>query len=308
MKALKSKICNTVWGYKVSIEYDHLGNEVYYKDSEGYVRKARYDEKGKAEWTFDGTEEVFYEYNADGKLSRQIQANGMIILFEYDWKRNIIKDTYIYGDSGRVIVNDYEYEYDQNGNQVYFKSSGNGYERWWKYDENGHLFYSNDNSGKKWQYKRDIFGRETYSKDCDGKEQWTEYDENGNISSYTSSNGNEIKLLHFENKKKIYSRYSNGPIKNEQWWHYDEKGNKIYSLQSNGFEESWKYNEKDKLIHYKNSSGTEYANIYVGNENRIILKDNKGRVQDLLYDKDWDLIYIVDWNGNEQWLKYHKVM
>ena len=59
----------------------------------------------------------------------------------------------------RKIQEEEWYEYDENGNYIYFKNSG-GYESWYDYDENGN---------------------KTHRKDSNGYEEWYEYDKNNNL-------------------------------------------------------------------------------------------------------------------------------
>jgi YD repeat-containing protein len=61
------------------------------------------------------------------------------------------------------------YEYDTNGNEIYYKNSF-GYERWHEYDANGKLIHY---------------------KNSDGYEYWREYDSNGNCIHFKNNYGLE---------------------------------------------------------------------------------------------------------------------
>ena len=92
-------------------EYDEKGNEIHYKDSDGY--------------------EVWYEYDKNGNLIHMKDSDGYEAWCEYDKNGNEI---YWKNSDG------YEawYEYDDSGNQIHRKDS-DGYESWYEYDEKGNL-------------------------------------------------------------------------------------------------------------------------------------------------------------------------
>jgi YD repeat-containing protein len=66
-------------------EYDSNGNEIYYKDNDGYEWWYEYDSNGKLIHfkTSDGVE-CWWEYDSDGKCINIKDSSGYKRLLEYD--------------------------------------------------------------------------------------------------------------------------------------------------------------------------------------------------------------------------------
>ena len=100
------------------VKYDDNGNQIYFKDSNGFEAHNKYDDNGKLiHYKISDGYERTYKYDDTGNLIHYKNSSG----FEQNWK------------------------YDDNGNQIHYKSS-NGFEQHYKYDDNGNLTHYKDSN------------------------------------------------------------------------------------------------------------------------------------------------------------------
>ena len=87
------------------------------------------------------------------------------------------------------VIESSVYEYDEQGNNIYYKIYG--FEYWYEYDAKGNEIHSKySNGGEEW-YEYDAKGNKIHSKDSDGDEEWYEYDAKGNVIHYKYSDIDE---------------------------------------------------------------------------------------------------------------------
>lgn len=100
-------------------------------------------------------------------------------------------------------------EYDENGNLIYFKDfyyrpnnsdSDEGYEEWYKYDENSNLVHHENSDGEAEWYKYDENNRVIYGRDTTGLQVWLKYDENNERISITQKEFEQIKFWKAEHE------------------------------------------------------------------------------------------------------------
>ena len=179
-------------------EYNPDGKKVYYK-------MAGFDET---------VDEIWYEYDRNGKLIHKKYSDGWEEWYEYDRNGNKIHEKYSNGDETW-------YEYDRNGNKIHEKDS-DGWEVWYEYDRNGNCIHKKVSDGEDWWYEYDRNGKLIHEKSSDGYEWWAEYDRNGKRIYEKDFAGDETWHKYDRNGKRIHTKYSDG---SKRWYEYDTYGN-----------------------------------------------------------------------------------
>ena len=101
--------------------------------------------------------------------------------------------------------------------------------------------------------------------------------------------------------KKIYTKDSDGF---EEWTEYDNKGNIIHFKDSEGFEKWYEYNDKGNVIHFKDSEGLEEWIEYDNKGNQIHFKNSYGFETWTEYDDKGHEIHFKRSTGHETWSEY----
>ncbi len=169
-------------------EYDANGNEIHYKNSDGFETWYQYDVNNnmiryknssgfEAWYEFDSNNnqihyknsdgyESWREYDAKGNCTHYKNSNG--VEYWYDSEGNLIDKPTEKKDNTTMSNNEPIRKYDSNGNQIYYKD-GKGFEAWYDSD-----------------------GNEIHAKFSSGYEQWREYNDNGKMIHYKDSDGVEV--------------------------------------------------------------------------------------------------------------------
>ena len=180
------------------------------------------------------TDDFYYEYNSEGKLSR-------------------VKEVRTFSDREGEFVS-YTY-YDLNGYEI-FTIKPNGEIEFKHFDDNGNLIKDDEGTIYKYNEKNQMI----YSCNNYGREIIFSYDENGNLieERYNPNNPrNEFVITYEYNEfgQKIYeNQYTY-----EAWYTYNSKGllekctvNKFRSNGEDEGDEIYEYDENGNLIHFKN--------------------------------------------------------
>ena len=153
-------------------EYDSRGNELYYENSGGIVRKSKYE--------YDQDGNLIYHEDPDGKWEKyEYDSNGNKIYYEDSggqWEK------WGYDEEGKIINNEtsdgnfytMSYQYDKYRNVTYKEVFNNGYWTglYYEYDEYGNLIYEQGN-GYWVKYEYDKYGNLIYEQDISGN--WVKY-------------------------------------------------------------------------------------------------------------------------------------
>jgi RHS repeat-associated protein len=85
------------------LEYDLLGNNTLFEDTQGRITTKKYNLRGQPLETLhpDGTLETF-EYDLNGNLIKSVSPNGSFALYSYDYQSRLIK-TERYSPSGSLL-------------------------------------------------------------------------------------------------------------------------------------------------------------------------------------------------------------
>lgn len=97
------------------------------------------------------------KYNEDGILVYKKKENG--VEEWYDENRRLIKRE----TNGVRNETNLEIEYDEDGNEVYYKRDH--FEEWKEYDEDGNVIYYKSSNYTEWEKEYNSIGEEIYYKD-----------------------------------------------------------------------------------------------------------------------------------------------
>ena len=195
-------------------------------------------------------------------------------------------------------------EFDVNGRKIYEKYQsydGDIEEYWFEYNDNGNLLSIKSSDGRNAWFEYDKNGNEIHYKNSRGFEYWVEYDSNGNKVHMKYSIGSEFWSEYDTNGNKTHSIDSDG---NESWYEYDANGNKTHSIDSDGNESWYEYDANGNEIHYRNSTGDESWTEYDANNNIIYNKDSDGDEIWYQYDFSGNKKRTKTSNGYESWYEY----
>ena len=96
----------------------------------------------------------------------------------------------------------YSNEYDENNNEIYYKTS-KGFECWKEYDENNRLIHYKHSFGNEWWRKYNKDNSLVYFKNSKGEKRWYKYDKDNKRISITYQEFKQIERtkLYLNNKK-----------------------------------------------------------------------------------------------------------
>jgi RHS repeat-associated protein len=183
-------------GRGMQYQYDVLGNLSAVADANGNVSKFKYGPNSYLTEIFDarGVRAGRTEYDEDGRVVRQINANGDTLALIHDVEANTetIKDyngnvtTYTYDSAGNVLTktddadHTWSYEYDAAGNLLATEQPGGGIKSS-TFDAKGNELTSTDELEKTTTRTYDAKGHLLSSLNAVGNLTRYEYDDNGNL-------------------------------------------------------------------------------------------------------------------------------
>lgn len=184
------------------------------------VELCEYDKGGNVVHKKTPEMEEWWEYDANGKITRYKNDNGDEKIYKYDSRGNEIyfKDT----DGSELF-----HEYDGKGNRIRTKHSDGTVE-----------LYTYDSKGNKIRYKKDAVDRWGSARN---EESFYEYNKNGNV---------------IREKGNRYA-HSNVEIWNEEYeilYEYDGKGKCVRIKDSSRGETTLEYDDSGRLSHKKSGS------------------------------------------------------
>lgn len=143
----KNRIISIVNNMGLIEKYSYLadGSITYYENNDGRYRWRASDSKGNM--IFEKSKERFitvgYLYDENGNIIEKIDNNNNIELFEYDEYGRKIKHSAFFNGVKKIFED--EFDYDENGNMIYSKSSG--VETIYIYNDHGDLIHLKSSTG-----------------------------------------------------------------------------------------------------------------------------------------------------------------
>ncbi|HEY9060073.1 MAG TPA: S8 family serine peptidase [Pseudobacteroides sp.] len=293
--------------------YDYLGNLLTAKDAKGnttYYEYNNFGQKRKAKLPGDESipsMEVYYQYDKQGRLSKEIYANSKVIIHKYNNKSLEVATTEQKLDESQAIT--VSSVYDANGNKV-IEKDGNGNEKVKKYDALNRLISEKtivtDVNRKKitkiTSYTYDKNGNQTSIKDWKGNKLTMEYDPLNRLIKKTDQNGKVIESLYYY-ANSIQSKSTDALGNSTSFWYdknnrlvkkvdslknttlqsYDNEGNIDSKTDGRGNVTKYVYDDFNRLIQVRNAKDELTSYSYDANGNMTSIKDGKGNVETYEY-------------------------
>lgn len=223
----------------------------------------------KTEYFYDGNQIVrTITSGIDNKVTKVIET--------YDDNHNLLKS---YCETDGLL---FEYVYNENNQKIYSKDNGgSGHEYFYEYDKNGDMVYFHSTIGGEpyleyyaeyknhkmvHRYNENYFGELTH--------EWWHYSDDFTKCTYENYVG-DTEYLEFDLEgRKIYKRKPAEISESnyEEFYEYDEKGNLIlYKTIMDGKESViiYKYNDKNDKIYEKMGSYEEFYDYEYDDQGRI---------------------------------------
>lgn len=273
------------------VEYPNMGVVRYSYTPEGYIRTIT-DQNGH---TY-----VQNEYDLQGRVTRQLLANGQEYIMLYDESRRV--NTFLTPSAGKKVEYHYNqdrllirtvytdgtteergYDHHQNlnylrdrrGGELYFKFDErgelleerlpNGLITWYAYDEVGNLLQEWDNAGRKTEFSYDSRGNRTLVRAALDEHSWQEtgyvYDERGRILSVIDPRGGKSRAGY--DKKGSGMVFYRTPEGYEWQYVYDPAG-RCMSIRGEEGELQYAYNQLDYVARVTDALGNTTRYEYDG--------------------------------------------
>lgn len=259
-------------------EYDKGGNVVHKKTPE-MEEWWEYDANGKiTRYKNDNGNEKIYKYDSRGNEIYFKDTDGSELFHEYDGKGNRIRTKH---SDGTVEL----YTYDSKGREIrYKKEDGNwlshNVEIFYEYNKNGNVIREKGN-----RYRNNKF--EIWNEDY---EILYEYDGKGNC--VRMKDGSDETTMEYDNSGRLTHKKS--AQEDEEWWEYDEAGNVI--VHKKHWSEYEDYGPYDSTV-YKLAQ-TETREYDAGNRvvsYSLVVENRDGFSTS--YDKKTNISYEYDASG-----------
>ncbi|MBR2410787.1 MAG: hypothetical protein IKB08_03585 [Clostridia bacterium] len=252
-------------GHTLKYDYNEKGDLISFTNELGYVTTYNYNSEHLMTSWADAENNVIVTntYDSDGRVTKQVDSEGGVTLFEYGSGYTKTTDA-----NGNVTV----YNFDEN----YRTTSiiyDDGTAEYKYYDAANNLSKVTDRSGKSTEYKYNSDGFVTEIIRFDGAKQSMQYDENGNLSSTTDFDGKVISYT------------------------YDNKGNVLSQTNKDNSVKKYEYDENCRVIKYIDELGNvstyEYDGIWVSE-----ITDALGNTIEYFYNQRGDVVTMIDALGN----------
>lgn len=251
-------------GGVIAYEYDEENNLISYTDASGAVIRYEYDDEHRMTAWYDGKGAKIVEntYDEEGRVVKQLDANGYQVTLEY----NGSSTTTIDGNGNQVT-----YHYDDSYRTTSI-SYGDGTQEKSTYADN-RLVSETDSLGHTTKYGYDEQGNVTSVTRFDGKSRISTYDDKNNLLSETDFEG-------------IVTTYQ-----------YDDKGNILSITKDGTLLGTYNYDDRGRLTAATDANGNQNLLQYTG---ALLtgMVDAKGNTTSLSYDSMGLVTTITDGNGN----------
>jgi RHS repeat-associated protein len=230
-------------------------------------------------WTEPDGNTTTYNYDADNRLIKEVNAAGDTTLTGYDGVGNIVSVT-----APTTNITTYTYDFDDRLIQV---EDGGGTVVIYHYDPEGRCISRTDGNGNTTTPTCDTIYRVTQITDPLGKAMTYAYDPVGNLLSATDRNGNLTTYTYDAINRRITMTDALGDATQFQ---YDPVGNVVTDTDANGHATTYSYDAVNRLIKecYADGFCRTYTYDFVGN--LISRIDQNGNITTYTYS---DLYFLV---------------
>ncbi len=264
-----------------TIEY--IDRERLLTDRFGNATKEEYDEwNNLLRRTYPDGAVVTHEYQPGySRKTKTINENGVVTLYSYDSRGNLLRQTEAAGTSAERIT---EFDYDAFGRRTSAKIVGDANtalaETRYEYDTRGNIQRETDAEGHVTEYAYDVIGNVLTRKDPRDKLWTNSYDAAGRVTAVAN------------------------PLGNTTRFEYDRAGLRIKSIDPLNHVVAYGYDVRGKLVSVTDES-TKPLRMQYNADGRLVQRtDQEGRATHLTYDAADRLIAVVDGAGNRVELRY----
>ena len=323
-EANKGKVIRSLDSYgKVTIdEYDDNGILIHHKDN---YEESWWDGKGQLAHTKKWGWEVFYEYDATGRLIREFYPEGYEITYEYNPEGLLIEEK---DSEGHRVINTYvnsvltEKNCFNPDGQIVYKRTQYG-EYWTGYDDKGQVIYDVDDYQGGEQRRYNSKGNEVFNLSY-SSHYFTFYDSKNRVICVQGYRTNNFRNVYDDKDRLEYQTDDYRKTIRDYDGHYlDEKeqdfdpsficdrdGKTLYSYDKTKKEHKW-FDDGNTYICRKLSEDEwdyEYEWLeYDANNNlvrRIDFSTDRVKKYYYEYDNKNNLVHLIRKKGHQEWRDY----
>ncbi|MFO7783734.1 MAG: RHS repeat-associated core domain-containing protein [Desulfatiglandales bacterium] len=253
-------------------------NTLEVTDSRGLTTRKTFDQRRNLlEVVHPDGSRIKREYEPRfNRKTKEINENGIITLFSYDDKGNLIQKTEASGTlDERVTL----YTHDPDGNLLTV-----------------HQLRNDKTKEAITRYTYDAFGNRIMETDPEGNTTEFQYDALGNVITRTDPTGSSHQFTHDPAGRLIQIE---DPLGNTTRFVYDAQGRKTVEIDPLGNKTRYAYDEKDNLILMTDALGNETRFDYDESGRLIRSVDPEGVKTTRFWDDQDRLIAAIDGAGNE---------
>jgi YD repeat-containing protein len=212
-------------------------------------------------------------FNTSGRITKAVDAQGRMVIYEYDAFGRVTKITDENGSFSTM-------EYDRDGNLVYSRNT-NGEELRYTYSADGKLETLQDSKGNVTTFHYDAKGNLTGIERADGTSSGLTYNSNGTVATTMNRRGDTYEYTYNEKGQLVENKPSTAD--NPICYEYDARGNTT-KITDGDKVTTMTYNDKDLLtrIDYPGGRWIEYT------------YDDFGRQTSIKFDDDYHVQYTYN--------------
>ncbi|AFY39932.1 RHS repeat-associated core domain protein [[Leptolyngbya] sp. PCC 7376] len=290
----------------VTYTYDSAG-KVTVTDAEGNAAQLFQNADGQVSRTVDALGRITeFRYDDAGNLTRIVAPNGDVSTFNYDSRGNLLSST---DPLGQQVSFTYDSEFnqiqtvrDQRGNRINYSydDAGNldgivyavGTSETYQYNADGEVTTSINRRGQAINYSYDERGLLTKKAFADGTEATFEYDERGNLTKAVDSDSSVTYAYDSANRLTKVT-YGTGRFLE---FDYDAGGRRSRMVDQDGFTTNYLYDEVGRLKQLTDEDDANVITYSYDEIGRLAREDNgNGTYTTYGYDAAGQLLSIVNY-------------
>ena len=234
------------------------------------------------------------EWDRDGMLLADIDANGAATHYTYDAAGNLVSSTDALGNRNTIA-------YDESNQPVRFTDAlGNSTRR--EYDDVGRPVSISDALGHVTQYRYNQRGQLSELIDAKGGSKQFRYNRQGLLTSYTDCSGHTSEYAYDKQGRLVSTQYAMG---HATTYHYDALGRLIRLASPGGASEQYRYDADGNLVLHTDAAGQQTHYRYNGQGLPIERTDAIGQALRYRYDDALQLTELINAKGESYRLSYH---
>ena len=241
---------------------------------------------------FEGDKKSF-EYGADGRIIRQIKADGSFVSFCYEEAGGLVRTSSVTNELGGTERFFYDTE-----NRLVTHIDFDGVESLYQCDSEGRTICEKYPDGKEVRYEYDDFGNVVSRTDNFGQKTYF-YDECGNVLQISFPDGSSERFSYSDGN--LVSRISRGGHRTDFLYNQDKNLSVVFK--GNQPVASFEYDSDGFLTSYCDSIGTRTFFSYDSYGN-ITQRKKGASVEQWRYDEDGRIIEYIDPLGNKEVHEY----